>query len=82
MILIKKSSSIFSLCNWIVYFSSRYIFKHKSEFRRISHYFSAYSVSQITGLNFGDLTFIEYALFVFVEIMIHLSEKDTFNKMG
>ena len=35
-----------------------------------------YSISQITGLNFGDLTFIEYALFVFVEIMIHLSEKN------
>lgn len=35
-----------------------------------------YSISQITGLNFGDLTFIEYALFVFVEIMIHFSEKN------
>lgn len=35
-----------------------------------------YSISQITELNFGDLTFIEYALFVFVEIMIHLSEKN------
>ena len=35
-----------------------------------------YSISQITGLNFGDLTFIEYALFVFVEIMIHLGEKN------
>ena len=27
-------------------------------------------------MNFGDLTFIEYALFVFVEIMIHLGEKN------
>lgn len=35
-----------------------------------------YSISQITGLNFGDLTFIEYALFVFVETMIHFSEKN------
>ena len=35
-----------------------------------------YSISQIIGLNFGDLTFIEYALFVFVEIMIHLSENN------
>ena len=35
-----------------------------------------YSISQITGLNFGDLTFIEYTLFVFIEVLIHLSEKN------
>lgn len=35
-----------------------------------------YSISQITGLNFGDLTFIEYALFVFIEVLIHISEKN------
>ena len=35
-----------------------------------------YSISQITGLNFGDLTFIEYVVFVFIQIWIHLSEKN------
>ncbi len=35
-----------------------------------------YSISQITGLNFGDLTFIEYSLFVFIEVLIHISEKN------
>ena len=35
-----------------------------------------YSISQITGLNFGDLTFIEYALFVLIEVLIHLSENN------
>lgn len=34
-----------------------------------------YSISQITGLNFGDLTFIEYVVFVFIQIWIHISEK-------
>ncbi|MBD9216115.1 MAG: hypothetical protein EGQ23_07120 [Solobacterium sp.] len=35
-----------------------------------------YSISQITGLNFGDLTFIEYVVFVVIQIWIHLSEKN------
>lgn len=35
-----------------------------------------YSISQITGLNFGDLTFIEYVGFVFIQIWIHISEKN------
>ena len=35
-----------------------------------------YSISQITGLNFGDLTFIEYIMFVFIEVLIHISEKN------
>lgn len=35
-----------------------------------------YSISQITGLNFGDLTFIEYALFVFIEVLIHIRQKN------
>lgn len=35
-----------------------------------------YSISQITGLNFGDLTFIEYVVFVFIQIWIHISEKN------
>ena len=30
-----------------------------------------YSISQITGLNFGDLTFVVYAMFVVVQIIIH-----------
>ena len=34
-----------------------------------------YSISQITGLNFGDLTFIEYVVFVFIQIWIHISER-------
>ena len=29
-----------------------------------------YSISQITGLNFGDLTFIEYVVFVVIQIWI------------
>lgn len=35
-----------------------------------------YSISQITGLNFGDLIFIEYVVFVVIQIWIHLSEKN------
>ena len=35
-----------------------------------------YSISQITGLNFGNLTFIEYVVFVFIQIWIHISEKN------
>ena len=35
-----------------------------------------YSISQITGLNFGDLTFIEYVVFVFIQIWIHISENN------
>ena len=34
-----------------------------------------YSISQITGLNFGDLTFVVYALFVVVQMVIHLNLK-------
>lgn len=34
-----------------------------------------YSISQITGYNFGDLTFVVYALFVVVQIVIHLKLK-------
>ena len=34
-----------------------------------------YSISQITGYNFGDLTFVVYALFVVVQIVIHLNLK-------
>lgn len=35
-----------------------------------------YSISQITGFNFGDLTFIEYVVFVLIQIWIHVSEKN------
>ena len=35
-----------------------------------------YSISQITGMNFGNLTFIEYVVFVFIQIWIHLSERN------
>ena len=35
-----------------------------------------FSISQITGLNFGDLTFIEYVVIVFIQIWIHISEKN------
>lgn len=34
-----------------------------------------YSISQITGYNFGDLTFVVYAIFVVVQIIIHLKLK-------
>ena len=34
-----------------------------------------YSISQITGYNFGVLTFVVYALFVVVQIVIHLNLK-------
>ena len=34
-----------------------------------------YSISQITGYNFGDLTFVVYTLFVVVQIMIHVKIK-------
>ena len=34
-----------------------------------------YSISQITGYNFGDLTFVVYALFVVVQIVINLNLK-------
>lgn len=35
-----------------------------------------YSISQITGLNFGDLTFVVYAMFVIVQIIIHIRLKN------
>lgn len=35
-----------------------------------------YSISQITGLNFGDLTFVVYAIFVDVQIIIHIRLKN------
>lgn len=35
-----------------------------------------YSISQITGLNFGDLTFVVYAKFVVVQIIIHIRLKN------
>lgn len=35
-----------------------------------------YSISQITGLNFGDLTFVAYAIFVVVQIIIHIRLKN------
>ena len=35
-----------------------------------------YSISQITGMNFGNLTLIEYVVFVFIQIWIHLSERN------
>ena len=35
-----------------------------------------YSISQITGLNFGDLTFAVYAIFVIVQIIIHIRLKN------
>ena len=34
-----------------------------------------YSISQITGYNFGDLTFVVYAIFVVVQIVIHVKKK-------
>ena len=34
-----------------------------------------YSISQITGYNFGDLTFVVYAIFIVVQIIIHLKLK-------
>ena len=33
------------------------------------------SISQITGYNFGDLTFVVYAIFVVVQIGIHVKLK-------
>lgn len=36
----------------------------------------SYSISQITGLNFGDLTFVVYAMFVVVQIIIHIRLKN------
>ena len=35
-----------------------------------------YSISQITGLNFGNLTFVVYAIFVIVQIIIHIRLKN------
>ena len=35
-----------------------------------------YSISQITGLNFGDLTFVVCAIFVVVQIIIHIRLKN------
>ena len=35
-----------------------------------------YSISQITGLNFGNLTFVVYAMFVVVQIIIHIRLKN------
>lgn len=35
-----------------------------------------YSISQITGLNFGNLTFVVYAIFVVVQIIIHIRLKN------
>lgn len=35
-----------------------------------------YSISQITGLNFGDLTFVVYAIFVVVQVIIHIRLKN------
>ena len=35
-----------------------------------------YSISQITELNFGDLTFVVYAIFVLVQIIIHIRLKN------
>ena len=35
-----------------------------------------YSISQITGLNFGDLTFVVYAIFVVVQIIINIRLKN------
>ena len=35
-----------------------------------------YSISQLTGFNFGDLTFVVYAIFVFVQIVIHIRLKN------
>lgn len=35
-----------------------------------------YSISQITALNFGDLTFVVYAIFVVVQIIIHIRLKN------
>ena len=35
-----------------------------------------YSISQITGLNFGDLTFVVYAIFVVIQIIIHIRLKN------
>lgn len=35
-----------------------------------------YSISQITGLNFGDLTFVVYTIFVIVQIIIHIRLKN------
>lgn len=35
-----------------------------------------YSISQITGLNFGDLTFVVYTIFVLVQIIIHIRLKN------
>ena len=34
-----------------------------------------YSISQITGYNFGDLTFVVYAIFVVIQMIIHLKLK-------
>ena len=31
----------------------------------------AYCYSEITGVGFGDMTFVEYALFVLVEMALH-----------
>jgi uncharacterized membrane protein YczE len=36
---------------------------------------TAYCVSEITGYNFGNMTFVLYVLFVCVEIVIHLARK-------
>ena len=35
----------------------------------------SYSVSEITGSNFGDMTLLLYCLFVLIEIFLHLRQK-------
>ena len=35
-----------------------------------------YCISQLSGLNFGDLTFLVYVLFVIIQIYIHIRMKD------
>ena len=35
-----------------------------------------YSIAQITGLNFGDLTFVVYVIFVVIQIVIHIRSRN------
>ena len=35
-----------------------------------------YSISQITGLNFSNITFVVYAIFVVVQLAIHIKLKN------
>lgn len=35
-----------------------------------------YSISQITGGNFGDLTLIIYLIFILIQILLHVSQKE------